>query len=261
MKARKIFASACIMLAMCLAVPATASALSPAVGRKAVRCDSVEISVTVSVAGRDGARYDAGDLVLISASVTNVSEKPVTGDVKIMCPAFEDHGLIAVPAFPESDGYYEIGTLEPGQSVELAVAMRAPEDPGCKDWLASAYFIESGTRAVASGFASGQFGEPVLKAERKSIRHDGVIKIWNEGKGSASKIKFWFTVKPEQAGKKGLPEDAKELDGKVEIELGGLVPGGKIEKDVSGLLHQRMDPDGPYGFTADGGDMPEGCWE
>lgn len=206
----------------------------------------LELRMDVSIAGKAGNRYVAGDMLILTASATNNSAYPVSGELCMSCPG--DIGTpVAVPAVESFSNWpccprCPVTDLAPGETVELVLVVRALDSPKASDWDAAAtFYIKDGGGACAV-VADAHFGTPKLKADRNSILKDGVIRVRNEGNGGASRIKFQFLAKKGWQTPKGLPDYAKYIgDGWIEIDLGGLVAGGAIEKDVSGLLHQRMD--------------------
>lgn len=252
-----------LMAAMCLGV--TAYALTPAPGDAPgpgnENCyinepplpatpSSCPVAATVSVAGKTGNRYAAGDLVVITASMTNDSTEPVSGQLWLTYPA----GVGEVVSYPvtaferkSENGCWSnmVQDLEPGGRAELVVVLRAPDECDTPDWVATAEFLISDGGGACAVVAEGHFGHPLVKADKSALLKDGQLKIRNEGNGGASRVKFRFLAKKNWQTDVGLPDGMKYIgDGRIEVEVGGLAAGGRIEKDISGVLHQRLDPKG-----------------
>lgn len=261
-KSYKRFAALAAVLALALALSVTAYAKSPAEPKKAIKLSDVEVHASVSVAGKDGDCYDAGDLVLVDVTVENKSDRSVSGYIRILCPAFDDHEVLAGPCWPVLEPVdrmgWDVADLEPGGTAEAVIVMRAPEGTDHPDWVATAYFSESGSRGMAFAHAEGHFGVPLLKADKSALLKDGILRVHNAGNGGASRVKFQFSVKSAWQDAGNWPDGAAYIGGGMaEIGLGGIAPGGTAEKDVSGLLHQRMDYNGDYRFVCDGDRIAE----
>ncbi len=227
---------------------------------------SLDVKIEACVVGKDGDRYEAGDLVVLAASVENNSTEPVSGQLSLAYPDGIGE-LVAAPVL-ETTGEHmdcDVKDLAPGGRAEIAVVIRAADEPAVTDWDAMAAFYISNGGGACAVHTEMHFGQPYLKADKSSLLHDGVIRVRNEGNGGASRIKFRFLAKDGWQKQDGLPDGMKYVgEGRIEVDLGGLVPGGKLEKDVSGLLHQRMDPKGPFEVVYEidiDGPQEEAEWE
>ena len=210
--------------------------------------NTVEVDFDISVAGKSGNRYGPGDLVVLSAAVTNNSTEDFTAELWFSYP--EDAGtVIASPGTPYRDNrpVYLIDGLAPGGTADLALVIRAGETCETPDWTgtASLYIGENGGAMAVN--ADAHFGQPVLKADRSALLKDGMLRVRNTGNGGASRVKFQFLAKKEWQTQDGLADGMAYIgEGRIEVDLGGIAAGGKLEKDISGLLHQRLDPSNTF---------------
>lgn len=206
----------------------------------------LELDIDISVAGKPGNWYGPGDLLVLTASVENHTEHPVSGTLIVEYP---DNGCVvvaepALAANPDT-GDYDIKDLEPGMGAEAVMVLRAPDKTDVTDWVATAVFAIENGGGCAGVTADAHFGEPLLKADKEALHRDGVIRVWNEGTGGASHVKLRFLSKDRDESGKVLSDRVKAIgEGRIEIDLGGISAGGKLEKDFSGLLHQKLDPEG-----------------
>lgn len=268
MKKRMTFVAGLVlaMTLLCGMVPA-AHAMSPApvTGEPPLPPAPVDVRVSAEVVGQPGNWYRGGDLLVLTASVENNTDETLSGDLWLTYP---DTGCVVVaePVLLKRDGLecYAVDGLEPGMGAEAVVVLRAPDRSGAASWTVTANFAIAdggGCIAVATDL---NFGKPVLKADKSALLKDGVLKIRNFGDGGASKICFRFLAKKEYQNDKNLPEYAKYVgEGRIEIQAGGLLPGGKVERDISGLLHERMDPKHVFEISYEDWEehvLPEESW-
>lgn len=254
-------------LAMALCMGMTAYALSPApvTGEPPLPATGLDVQVGASVAGKSGSWYGPGDLLVLSASVVNNTDRPVSGDLWLTYP---DTGcdLVADAALPkDGNGCWAVNNLGPGERAEAVVVLRAPEKSEISDWSVTATFAIENGGGCAGTAADLHFGRPELKADKGSLLKDGVLKIRNDGNGGANRVKFRFLAKPEWQKQDGLGDGMKYIgEGKIEIDIGGISAGGSVKKDISGLLHQRMDKKHVFEIVYEDWDaetMPEENWE
>lgn len=235
----------------CLAVSAFAAETGTALGEPPLEQKTgLEIGMDIQVAGRTGNWYDSGDLLVLTASVENHTEYPVSGDLWLTYP-YSGCVVVSEPVLKPRDGHdsgvYAVDDLQPGMGAEAVLVLRAPDACDVTDWVATATFAIENGGGCAAETAEAHFGQPLVKLDKKSLVRDGVLDIKNEGTGGASCLKFRFLAKSGWQTQKGLPDGAKYIgEGRIEIDLGGLSVKGHINRDYSGLLHERMDPDGPF---------------
>lgn len=249
---RSVGAALSVMAVMsCLAISAFAVETDTALGEPPLEPKTgLEIGMDVQVAGKTGNWYDSGDLIILTASVENHTEYPVSGDLWL---TFPDSGctVVAKPALAlrdgHEDGVFAVDDLKPGMGAEAVLVLRAPETCDITDWVATATFAIENGGGCAAKTAEAHFGQPLVKLDKKALLRDGVLDITNEGTGGASCLKFRFLAKSGWQTQKGLPDGAKYIgEGRIEIDLGGLSVKGHINRDYSGLLHERMDPNGSF---------------
>lgn len=261
----------CMVLAVMAAVSCVCSsafALEPgtALGEPPLGIDTgVVVNMDVQVVGRSGNRYDSGDMLVLTASVENRTEFPVSGDLWMTYP---DSGCVVVaePVLESrkdaKDRVYAVDDLQPGVCVDAVLVLRAPDESDITDWLATATFaIKNGGGCMAKT-AEAHFGKPDVKLSREALVRDGVLDITNTGTGAASSLKFRFLAKKGWQKQDGLPDGAYYIgEGRIEIELGAIAAKGHIERDVSGLLHERMNMDGDFELIYDAGEVLQAAIE
>lgn len=255
-----------LMMALCMGM--TAYALSPVPAtdlEPPLPSAGLDVQASASVAGKAGSWYGPGDLLVLTAAVANNTDFAVSGDLWLTYP---DTGceLVACAVLPKGgNGCWGVEDLMPGERAEAVVVLRAPEESKITDWSATAAFAIENGGGCAGTAADLHFGRPELKADHKRLVKDGILEVRNDGNGGASKVKFRFLSKPEWQKDDGLGDGMSYIgEGKIEIDLGGIAAGGKIEKDISGLLHQRMDKKHVFEIVYEDWDaesMPAENWE
>lgn len=214
--------------------------------------ESCPVQAGVSVVGKSGSRYEPGDLIVLTASIENRSTELLSGQLWLTYP--EGIGTVVAEPVLAFERWSENGCwcsvvedLEPGMGAELVVVLRAPQECDTADWAATAEFLIKDGGGACAVVAEGHFGKPVLKADKSGLLKDGVLRIRNTGNGGASRVKFRFLAKKGWQTQEGLSDGMAYIgEGRIEVDLGGISVNGKIEKDLSGILHQRMDPDGEF---------------
>lgn len=222
---------------------------------------SVSVDADIRAVGSGGSAYGPGDMLAVTATVTNGTGRAVTGGLRLDFPDGAVEILSAPVLEPDGDGGYSVDGLEPGESVTAAMLVAPADKPSVTDWLLTATFRDR-SGGIASDTAEASYGRPELKASKSGIVRDGVVRIWNEGDGGAGHVRFRFLAKPGWRDAKGLSDGMRVLDGGyIEVDMGAIASGGYAEKDISGLLHQRMDKS--HDFAVAFGDdeaMPENGW-
>lgn len=120
---RSVGAALSVMAVMsCLAISAFAVETDTALGEPPLEPKTgLEIGMDVQVAGKTGNWYDSGDLIILTASVENHTEYPVSGDLWL---TFPDSGctVVAKPALAlrdgHEDGVFVVDDLKPGMGAE-----------------------------------------------------------------------------------------------------------------------------------------------
>lgn len=257
---KKLMSGICLALlaAMCLGVTAYALTPAPTENLDPPMPDQpyyvneppliIDLQTDVSVAGKMSNYYGAGDILVLRGTLYNNSDEDLSGKIWMAWPDGVGGKIIAGPSLPLSENgqCYVVDKLQAHASIDCVFVLRAPADCETPDWvLTTTFAVDDGGGCIATT-AEAHFGHPDLKADKKSLLKDGVLKIRNEGNGGASRVKFRFLAKKDWQKDEGLPGMAKYAgDGRIEVDVGGIAARGKIELDISGLIHQRMDPKGP----------------
>lgn len=197
-------------------------------------------------ASNQGSRFYAGDVAVLSVTVTNKTDRDISGTLDIYDPAVGYLDLVSAPVCEGNTSAGYVLDVAPHSSDTIAFVYSFPSDldPGMpRDWLCQAEFRPDSGDPVREGIDCA-YGSPVLILDRDKLAKDGVIDVRNDGDGGAGNVRLRIYAKK---AVKNVPDGASVLDdGRIEIGLGGIAQGGKIGKDVSGFLHEYLDPDRPW---------------
>lgn len=214
----------------------------------------ITVTVDFRPIGHDGS-FRAGDAGVLLATVHNKSGKTVSGNVAITDPMLKYLDVTAIPdlervRYPVPN--YKIRNIESGAAGTVAFVVKFPDKPDGEmpsNWLSGAAFTVDGTDVRVMGSTDCRYGVPALELDSAKLERDGVIDVRNTGDGGADAVRLAVTAKSGAAlsGLSGLPDGISVLgSGKIVIELGGIAPGGHVQRDVSGFLHMNADLDAGY---------------
>lgn len=192
----------------------------------------------------DSSRFYRGDVAVLAATVTNKTDIAISGKLSIYDPVLKYLDVIAEPA-----GDASMLTVAPHDSETVAYVVEfsgAPDPEMPVDWKSTATF-EFETGGVMSVNIDCAYGVPDLRLGLDAVKANGRILISNAGDGGASDVRFRFSVKSGALSDLELPDGVAILnDGRVEIGLGAVVPGGEINKDMSAVILDKIDLSKPW---------------
>lgn len=225
----------------------------------------VELSLDQSAAGRGGNHFIAGDVLVLTAQVRNWNDGPVSGILSFDIPWARDCDVIAAPCLERvgTEGFnYKLEIPDAGMRASAALVLTVPFKPDPVDWTASASFTVQGPgedeETTVTQEVPGYYGTPSVHIDKDALYRDGIIKIWNFGSGTAYDVKFRFLAKEPYQNGDGLSDGMRYIgEGRIEVDLGDIACNDFVLQDVSGLLHMKMDRDGPIEIACDGGFVAE----